>query len=310
MSNVTFGAVIPYFKGEKYWPNLVKSLEGQTMKLDQVVIVMDSPGEALPKFNISMIAKTIIVVSNRCNYGVAKSRNIGISHITTDYIFFLDQDDYWCFNRVKLFYDKISASNSEIVTSMYQRVNQNGKILRGMGVQSDILSFDPNLRVSSQLLSDYNFISICSICIKSNILELFKYKFKSSDDQVQITNLLKKFRPSMIHEVTCFRRFHDSNQSHSKNHLFGMLIASRYFRKSLLLNESDSYKYLSKINMTLGTESLKFENYIKARRYFARSLVLYRLNYKSYFGYLFSRIPFLFISFIYIKKSLNSISKD
>jgi len=303
--SITLGVVIPYFKGEKYWADLVGSLRGQTKILDQAIIVLDGPEEFLPDIVISNIAKQITVISNKFNCGVARSRNIGMSHISTDYVFFLDQDDFWESDRVELFHNEAVSSNPEVIASWYKRVNQSKVELKEIRVKEGILSLDRNTRVSTQLLSDFHFLSICAVCIRVDVMELFDSSFKSSDDQVEIVRLLERSPPLVIDKVTCYRRFHDSNQSYSKEHVFGMLIASRYYRKSSLLDKIDSRRYLSKVNMALGTENLKLGNYNKAKRYFYRSLRLFRGNYKSYVGYAFSRMPFLFAASMYKKKIYN-----
>ena len=90
--------IIPLYKGRKYIPRLIRIIEYNKQNLYgindvELIFVNDYPDEIISEEDIrSNDIKTKLVV-NPQNYGIHKSRIIGLENASGEYILFLDQDD-------------------------------------------------------------------------------------------------------------------------------------------------------------------------------------------------------------------------
>ncbi len=90
--------IIPLYKGRKYIPRLIRIIEYNKQNLYgindvELIFVNDYPDEIISEEDIrSNDIKTKLVV-NPQNYGIHKSRIIGLENALGEYILFLDQDD-------------------------------------------------------------------------------------------------------------------------------------------------------------------------------------------------------------------------
>jgi len=89
-----FSIIIPLYNKEKFIENTLKSVLNQTFTDYEILIVNDgstdnSLGRVL-QFNDSRIKHF-----NKENGGVSTARNYGIKEAKSDYIAFIDADDYW-----------------------------------------------------------------------------------------------------------------------------------------------------------------------------------------------------------------------
>ena len=88
--------IIPVYNKGKYIKETLKSVDGQTEKDLEVIIIDDKSTDhsmdIIKDFQFST-KKQVKVIQNDKNMGVAYSRNIGIEESKSDYITFLDADD-------------------------------------------------------------------------------------------------------------------------------------------------------------------------------------------------------------------------
>lgn len=88
--------VIPIYNGEKYILRALESLKNQTWKLFNILIIDDASTDGTPSI-VEQFAKynknsTLIRLSK--NHGPSYCRNLGIKKCRTEYITFLDCDDW------------------------------------------------------------------------------------------------------------------------------------------------------------------------------------------------------------------------
>ena len=126
MSDIT--VVIPIYNVEKYLRKCVDSVEKQTYKNFEVILVddgsTDSSGElcdALAKENDN------IRVIHQENRGLGGARNTGIESCNTEYIMFLDSDDYIHPELLKKCMDVLKKNNCDIVLLDMISVNEQGE---------------------------------------------------------------------------------------------------------------------------------------------------------------------------------------
>lgn len=89
-----FSIVIPVFNKEKFVANTLKSVLSQTFSDYEIIIVNDGSTD-----NSEAVIKTFtderIQYFSKENEGVAVARNFGIDKAKSDFVCFLDADDFW-----------------------------------------------------------------------------------------------------------------------------------------------------------------------------------------------------------------------
>lgn len=86
--------VIPAFNVEKYLSDAIDSILAQTMLPDEVIIIDDGSTDATPEILEHYEKIPLITVVRTENNGLGPARNLGATLAKSDYLFFLDADDY------------------------------------------------------------------------------------------------------------------------------------------------------------------------------------------------------------------------
>ncbi len=105
--------VIPNFNGERYLEEAICSVLEQTY-LEQEIIVVDD-GSTDDSLDILRKYSNRINIIVQDNSGPSVARNKGILNANGYYIAFLDSDDIWFQNKLKLQMDTIKRTNCDLV---------------------------------------------------------------------------------------------------------------------------------------------------------------------------------------------------
>lgn len=90
----TVAVVVPVYVG-RYLEDCLTSIAVQTRPPDEVIVVDDgSPDGPLVRQAIAECGRTVTLLT-QTNQGAAAARNRGLLAANTDYVAFLDADDYW-----------------------------------------------------------------------------------------------------------------------------------------------------------------------------------------------------------------------
>lgn len=91
----SISAVIPTFNQTDLLLRAVKSAYGQSLPCDEIIVVDDNSDFDVKDFLIKEGYQDTVVINNSKNMGPSYSRNIGVNLASSEYISFLDSDDYW-----------------------------------------------------------------------------------------------------------------------------------------------------------------------------------------------------------------------
>ena len=114
------------------WLNLIKILKYLKSKKELFnfeVIIIDDKSSVVPKKIVEKIKsiKNFKIVFLSRNYGPGYARNIGIKKAKGKYIAFLDADDLWKKNKIKLQLNYMIKNNLEISHTDYEILSVNKK---------------------------------------------------------------------------------------------------------------------------------------------------------------------------------------
>lgn len=107
-SRIKYSVIIPYFKKKKYFIRCLDSLYDQEFKNFEIIVVDDASCDDVSiiidvykqKFSFLNIPFKFITLSE--NYGPSYARNMGIKESIGAYLAFLDADDYWHKQKLRI----------------------------------------------------------------------------------------------------------------------------------------------------------------------------------------------------------------
>lgn len=133
MSKKNISIIIPVYNSEKYIPKTFESLLNQTIGFENLEILFvddnskDNSGEIIDKY--SKEYSNVISVHLKENSGFAgRPRNIGIEKSNTEYLMFLDSDDYFNEDACEMLYSEINKNpDIDMVLGGYTNIRSNSK---------------------------------------------------------------------------------------------------------------------------------------------------------------------------------------
>lgn len=130
--------VVPVYNGGKYLARCISSILGQTYNNLEVILVDNCSTDKsfeLCKYYESIDNRVFVYQEEKS--GASFARNCGISHVTGDYITFVDSDDFIEENAYEVLVGRMEETSADLVIFSYNIVDDTGEIL---------IKYGPNLR--------------------------------------------------------------------------------------------------------------------------------------------------------------------
>ena len=187
--------VIPYKNNLKYLFIALKSVFNQNYQKFKIIIVYDDKNKSdlykikdfLKKTNKKKTLSIKIIV-NKNNLGAGYSRNVGIKNSNTKYIAFLDSDDRWAKNKLKLQIEFMEKKNILFSHTSYEIINNNNKIISSRFAKKKIIFED--------LIQSCD-IGLSTVILNSSLLKKYKLFFpriKTKEDYILWLKIIKKIK--------------------------------------------------------------------------------------------------------------------
>ncbi|MEQ5635302.1 glycosyltransferase family A protein [Providencia manganoxydans] len=94
----SISVVIPLYNKEKFITRAIESIYAQTCKVDEIIVVDDGSTDNSKKIICEKFP--LVTLITQPNGGVSSARNTGINHSKSEFIAFLDADDFWTPNFI------------------------------------------------------------------------------------------------------------------------------------------------------------------------------------------------------------------
>jgi glycosyltransferase involved in cell wall biosynthesis len=104
--------IIPFFNGSKYIERAVKSVLNQSIKPDELIIVDDGSAPAESEYLDLLNRKYDFIIIHKKNGGQGSARNAGVEAANGDFVCFLDQDDFYLIDHIKILYGSINFKDT------------------------------------------------------------------------------------------------------------------------------------------------------------------------------------------------------
>lgn len=184
---VLVSIVIPLYNSEIYISETIKSVIEQTYKNWELIIVDDCSTDNSRKIVREYEKKDIriILIESEINFGgPAKPRNIGVSNSRGEYIAFLDSDDVWHEDKLKIQINYMIDNNLNFSSTNITNIND---MSINIDSKSKILDFIRKNRDKATIcdLIKHNFIATSSVIVDQKIISTFN----ESTDLISVEDL-------------------------------------------------------------------------------------------------------------------------
>ena len=186
--------IIPVYNTEKYVRQAVESIRRQTLKDIEIIIVNDGSTDGSMTILEELAAQDErIKLFSQENQGLSVTRNVGLSHSTGEYVYFMDSDDLLVSDTLLKCYVKCKEENLDFVFFDAESFNDEGTLPEG------VFDYKRTDKLEDKV---YNGAEIFKI-------ELDRFEFKSS----VCLNIIKReflishnliFKPGILHEDQLF----------------------------------------------------------------------------------------------------------
>lgn len=236
--------IVPYKNRLKLLFAALNSIFKQTYKNYKILIVYDNENKGdlnkIKKFIKSKNNKFSSIVkieTNKKNIGAGFSRNKGIKKSNTKYIAFLDSDDLWVKNKLKLQIEFMEKKNIVFSHTSYYVVNKKNKII-SLRKAKPIITFD-NLIKSCD-------IGLSTVIINKQFLKKNSFYFPNITTKEDFVLWLKivmkiKFIIGLNKNLTYYRK---TNNSLSSNKFNSLINGYRVYRNYMKYSQIKSIYYL------------------------------------------------------------------
>lgn len=195
--NPKISVVIPVYNVEDYIRQCLDSIVNQTLGIEniEVIIVNDQTQDNSMEIINEYASKypSFKIITNDVNKGLGESRNAGLENVTSDYVTFVDSDDFISLNTLKDSLCKISESNADLL--IYNIKTYTGsEFIEEESVHNQ--NFSENLLVDD--INSYPKLffstSACNKVYHRNLFPLIKFSKGLYEDNVVTCNVLLNAR--------------------------------------------------------------------------------------------------------------------
>lgn len=173
--------IIPFYNGGKHLENVIETLKKQTIGFENIEIIMvndcsndESPSIAKNldlKYDNCYFYDLSLEYSEKSGYP-GRPRNLGLKHVHSDYVIFLDIDDYYIDDAFEILYNKITDTEADFVLANHYINSDNGSIKNNLCSKnsSDDILINPTKNQST-------FDKVTTGCFIAAWGKIFNYKF-------------------------------------------------------------------------------------------------------------------------------------
>lgn len=232
--------IIPYYKKKNYIELTLKSILNQKYKNFEVLIIYDDNDQRDLIFLKTLKKKDnrIKLIINNKNIGAGMSRNKGIKFSRGKYVAFIDSDDLWHPNKLKIQLNYMIKNKTLISHTSYNIIDKD----------DNKIGLRKAKKISYKDLLKSCDIGLSTVMIDKKLLEKYSFaKLKTKEDYVLWLKLAKNkniFFP-IKQSLTSWRSLNNSLSSSLIQKLFDGYLVYRVFLKQSFIKSLLSLFILS-----------------------------------------------------------------
>ena len=236
--------IIPYKNNLNYLFSALRSILKQSYKNLKILIIYDDKDKSdltkIKKFFKNTAIKKKIpfrIIVNKNSLGAGYARNVGIKKSKTKYVAFLDSDDVWAKNKLKIQINFMEKNNILFSHTSYHVINENNKVISSRLAKKKIIFQD--------LITSCD-IGLSTVILNSSLLVKNKLLFpgiKTKEDYVLWLRIIKKIKiiRGLDIKLTYYRK---TKSSLSSNKLLSLINGYKVYRNYMNYGVIKSLFYL------------------------------------------------------------------
>lgn len=193
-SDPTIVVVIPYYNGSEFIERAVKSVLNQTVPANEFIVVNDGSSDAERDFLHALAEKYEFKVLDKENGGQGSARNAGVAASTSDFICFLDQDDFYLKTHIQILIKGIPEDDPHFgwVYGDLFEAEGNGDIIRTAMVKAH--SIHPKTEIIHLLRHDMHVLPSASLISREAFESVggFDHQFMGYEDDDLFLRIFRK----------------------------------------------------------------------------------------------------------------------
>ena len=265
--------IVPIYNGEKYLGRAVDSIINQSIGFENIelILINDCSKDNSKEIILEYAKKydNIVPINLEKNSGCAGiPRNIGLSKATSNFIMFLDVDDYYTPEACEKLYDTILSEKSDIVVANYY-LNSNENIMENNlcpKKYKNLISINPTEKQSNfEKITNMTFMAPWSKIFTKEIIKdnniTFSKDTQFDDAQFYFENLLKAKKVTILPDshLYYYNEYGDSIMHKHDVKLFNSFFRGFKEINKLLCND-DNVSNIGFLNEHLQSLLLIFTN--------------------------------------------------
>ena len=277
--------IIPTYNRSKLLNQTIQNVLQQSYQPSSIIIIDDCSTDNTESVVKSYQNNSLCYIKNQKRLGTTQSRIKGLKLTKTKWIAFLDDDDKWHINKLKLQYEKIKLNKADFVISDYYINHFNKSKSRYVSMEKFALNYNKNI-----ISSPGPFFQCClfsrHFLIKN--IDLFDERSEPSEDwDFFISIAHNKLKIEYINQALFYWVYSKKSQSFNKKREFRALeyIAKKHKNK---ISSIGGKSALSLHYRRLGF-LIKQKNIRLYKKYYKQAFIYNPLNIKNIYFYLKSR---------------------
>lgn len=190
MEKPIISVIMPAYQAADYIGEAIQSVQGQTCKETWELIIIDDCSTDHTAFIVREYAKAdarIRYLRQRKNRGVAAARNLGIRIAQGQYLAFLDADDWWDAEKLKLQMQCIHQTGTVLCCTARE-------LMQADGTPTGRIIQVPET-ITYQMLLHTNVIPCGSVILRSDVAKKFRFVCDQyHEDYILWLRILKKYK--------------------------------------------------------------------------------------------------------------------
>ena len=303
MENISVSVIIPLYNGEKYIARCIDSILNQSYKQLELIIVDDNSNDSSEDIVCQYVQSNsnITYIKNDRHMGPANTRNEGYLHANSEYILFLDCDDWIDLNCIERAIHKFrSDPDVDIVLwEIKTACNYNKICSRYEYLYNNTLTSKMALNLLSHSFENEFFLSPLLGCkmFKRSILENHHITFPDTiyeDDMFSFLAFLYARKVALISGSCLYYYQHSESITHhfSEKNITDFFWTFKYLYTHIESDKKEAYyQYLNKcLTSMLNSLHNNVRDLTEQSRYKAMVFINFykSINVKEYYTYSFS----------------------
>ncbi|MEO4053433.1 glycosyltransferase family 2 protein [Solibacillus sp. CAU 1738] len=242
---VSISYIIPTFNNLELLKRCIYSIEPQLKSEDKIIIINDGSNDGTKEYlNENFTKKRNYIILNQPNKGSGSARNLGLERCDTDYIWFVDADDFLVADARDRINEVLESNHYDLLFIGYSiKINSSE-------IENKEIQYDPQEKIGLFMTEHYPWNKVISKKLFQNIY--FPNENIRFQDQATIPVIISKARtlgaiskPLYIYDMSHPNNI-SKNSKKNKDIYAAFLYLNKHYKKQNLKKEEIEALYIKK----------------------------------------------------------------